>query len=200
MGNRANKSETLAVLIATWPNLLSLARLLSLPLIIWLIDADYFMYAFIAFLIAGLTDMFDGLLARLSKTASHLGEYLDPIADKVLLVGLFITLGFKGYLAPWLVILITFRDLLIVGGLLLLFVTNKLHKIKPVLISKINTVLQIALVSWILYRLAFVTDNVYINDSLITLVTVTTIVSGISYVMIFLKSISQSKEDNATKL
>ena len=194
MANSPNKSETLAVLIATWPNLLSLVRLLSLPLIIWLFSEKLFMYAFVAFIIAGFTDLFDGFLARVLKTSSQLGKYLDPIADKVLLVGLFLTMGIKGYIFPWLVILITFRDLLIVGGLLLLFVTNKQYDIKPVMISKINTLLQIALVSWVLYKLAFDTDSAYISESLITLVTITTIISGISYVIIFLKHISQHGE------
>ena len=194
MADSPHKSETLAVLIATWPNLLSLVRLLSLPLIIWLFSEKLFMYAFAAFIIAGLTDLFDGFLARVLKTSSQLGKYLDPIADKVLLVGLFVTMGIKGYVFPWLVILITFRDLLIVGGLLLLFVTNKKYNIKPVFISKINTLLQITLASWVLYKLAFETENLYVSETLITLVTITTIVSGISYVIIFLKHISQSEE------
>src|SRR3989338_2211483 len=103
------------------PNLISLARLFSVPVIISLILSHQLNLSFLFFCLAGLSDALDGLVARLFKARTTLGAYLDPIADKALLIGVFAALGQTGLVDMWVVILIIFRDVLIVGGILLLF-------------------------------------------------------------------------------
>ncbi|HTC19032.1 MAG TPA: CDP-alcohol phosphatidyltransferase family protein, partial [Stellaceae bacterium] len=101
------------------PNIISLARLLSAPLGVWFILNHDLTGAFWLFVAAGLSDAVDGFIAKHFNQSSELGELLDPIADKALIVSLFVTLGLAGDLPTWLVILVVFRDLLIIGGFLL---------------------------------------------------------------------------------
>ncbi|MBV9967789.1 MAG: CDP-alcohol phosphatidyltransferase family protein, partial [Alphaproteobacteria bacterium] len=101
------------------PNLITLARLLCVPLAIWLIVEARYGVAFWVFVVAGLSDALDGYIAKRWDQRTPLGAILDPIADKALLAGVYITLGLAGELPQWLVILVVLRDLLIVGGYLL---------------------------------------------------------------------------------
>lgn len=190
MADHKNPS-VVKVLILTWPNLISLLRIFSVPVIIWLILSQEMVWALGVTVIAGLTDALDGLIARLLKTPSQVGAYLDPIADKVLLVSLYLTLGFKNYIYDWLVILIVFRDLLILtGALFLLLMKNNTLSIRPLGISKLNTFLQITGIVWILSELAFGVFIPFITPILIVLIAMTTILSGISYVILWLRYIS----------
>ena len=137
------------------PNLISLARLLAVPLIVWLLLTDAWIGAFAAFVAAGLSDAVDGYLAKRLDLRSFVGAYLDPIADKALLVSIFLTLGVKDVLPLWLVILVVSRDILIVGGALLLFLLNHATRIQPSYISKLNTGLQITLAALVIGAFAF---------------------------------------------
>lgn len=170
------------------PNIISLARLLSTPILILLIIQQEFVLAVTLFAAAAVSDALDGLLARLFKSRTMLGAYLDPIADKALLIGVYWTLGYKGYIDLWVVIIVIFRDILIIGGILLLFLFKKNIHMAPLLISKINTTAQLIFVGYVLFALAF---NFY--DNLIVyfgyFVAITTILSGGSYVRIWLKQI-----------
>ena len=105
----------------TLPNIISLARLLSAPFNVWLILIDQWHLALVVFCLAGLSDAVDGLLAKQFGMQSRLGRYLDPIADKVLLISIFFALGAQQLLPLWLVILVVSRDILIAGGLGLLY-------------------------------------------------------------------------------
>ena len=100
----------------TIPNFITIARLLGVPLIIWLMIADRFVEATLLFVLAGLSDAADGFYAKRFNATSALGSYLDPVADKALLVSVFVTLGFKGILPAWLIVLVVSRDLFIIGG------------------------------------------------------------------------------------
>lgn len=166
----------------TIPNFISLGRLLIVPLIIWLILAHHMKAAFLVFIAAGISDILDGLLARAFREQSIIGSYLDPIADKVLLMGVFVTLGTQSFLPLWFIILILFRDLLILGGVLLLILFEKDLRLKPSLISKINTLLQIILVSYVLTVEAFAINFPWIYTFLIIITTLTTTLSGAGYV------------------
>ena len=104
------------------PNVISLGRLLSVPLTVWVILQGYFVVAFGIFVAAGVSDAVDGFLAKRFGMETELGRYLDPLADKALLVAVFITLGQMGYLPVWLVILVVSRDVLIIGGVLLTYI------------------------------------------------------------------------------
>src|SRR4029079_16626289 len=97
----------------------------------------------------------DGFLAKQLRAKSELGAYLDPLADKALLVSVFVTLGYAGVVASWLVILIVFRDLLIVGGGLVYATMTRTLRMQPLFISKLNTALQIVLAAVLLARSAY---------------------------------------------
>lgn len=164
------------------PNIISLGRLLSAPVVIYLILNDFMTAAFWLFIAAGISDGVDGYLAKTLGQSSALGAYLDPIADKVLLVGVYLTLGQDGHLPTWLVIMVVFRDLIIVGGIILLHISNSGIRMRPLLISKVNTAAQIALIALVLVELGLKIDLGGFLDVLIYVVGATTIASGASYI------------------
>ena len=134
----------------TLPNFITIARLIGVPLIVWLMIADRYVEATVLFILAGLSDAADGFIAKRFNAASELGAYLDPVADKAMLVSVFATLGFKGVLPAWLIVLVVSRDLFIIGGMLLAYVLASPMPVKPLWISKVNTVAQIVLVAFTL--------------------------------------------------
>jgi cardiolipin synthase len=134
----------------TLPNFITIARLIGVPLIVWLMIADRFVEATAIFILAGISDAADGFIAKRFHAASELGAYLDPVADKALLVSVFVTLGFKGILPAWLIVLVVSRDLFIIGGLLLAYVLASPMAVKPLWVSKVNTVAQIVLIAFVL--------------------------------------------------
>jgi len=164
-------------------NLVTLARLFSVPLAIWLILNNHMTAAFWLFVAAGVSDMVDGTIAKLLNQRSELGALLDPIADKVLLVSMCVTLGLAGWLPSWLVILVVFRDVLIVGGYLLSMAVSQPVRSRPLAISKLNTGLQIVLVAVVLARLGLGIDDLHLADVLIYAVGLTTVLSGAGYVV-----------------
>ncbi len=127
------------------PNLITISRILSVPLIVWLIISAQFALAFLVLLAAGISDAADGFIAKRFDQATTLGAYLDPLADKVMLVSVYVALGVLEIFEPWLVILVVSRDILIVGGLLLAWFLDRGMDIRPVFVSKANTAGQIIL-------------------------------------------------------
>ncbi len=125
------------------PNLLTMARLFALPFIVILILDHNWKVGFWVTMVAGITDAFDGLLARWLHQHTRLGEYLDPIADKLLLSTLFITLTSVGLIHRYVTVLVFSRDLGILLISALLFVTNTLKDFRPSLLGKANTCFQI---------------------------------------------------------
>jgi cardiolipin synthase len=169
------------------PNIISLSRLLSVPLIVSLILSNQLFLAFILFALAGLSDALDGFLARIFKCRTTLGAYLDPIADKALLVGVYASLGHIGLIELWVVVLVVFRDVLIIGGILLLFVFKAPLKMEPVMISKINTVVQLTYALFILSEVDVFLGISSINQYFGYLVALTTVLSGVTYVTLGFK-------------
>lgn len=164
------------------PNLLSLARLIVAPITIWLILDGRLVSAFWMFSAAALTDAIDGILARWLQARTALGSYLDPIADKMLLVGTYVALVWIGKLPAWLVVLVVARDIgLILGVLALHCVGRAAQSINPSLISKLNTVLQIALVVLVMAMAGIDVDARNVIGTLVWVVAATTILSGIGY-------------------
>ena len=174
------------------PNLISLARLMAVPVMIYLILNGFYFGAFWLFVAAGVSDAVDGYIAKRLGQATILGSYLDPLADKALLVGVYISLGQENFLPSWLVILVVFRDLIIIGGVVLLHISTNSVKMKPLLVSKINTAAQIILVSIVLANLAFPqlswSEFVLI---LVYIVTATTLASGGAYIIRWARNIEQ---------
>jgi cardiolipin synthase len=127
------------------PNIITIARMLAVPLIVWLIISGQMVPAFVVFIAAGLSDAVDGFIAKRYNASTSLGAYLDPLADKLLLVSIYISLGYLDILPTWLVILVTSRDFMIVGGLLLAWFLERPMEIQPLFVSKANTAGQIVL-------------------------------------------------------
>lgn len=132
------------------PNIITLARIILVPMIIWLILSGLTHTAFVLFVIAGVSDALDGFLAKHFHMETKLGAYLDPLADKLLIVCMFVTLGLQGQLPAWLVIAVVFRDVLIVVAVMLSSVLGHPVEIKPLAVSKANTTAQILLAGLVL--------------------------------------------------
>ena len=165
------------------PNLITLARLLAVPVTVYLILLGELVPAFWIFVAAGISDAVDGLLAKRLNLVSEIGAYLDPLADKALLMGVFVTLGYVGQVPIWLVILIVFRDVLIIGGAILFqTLTHSLH-VEPLFISKVNTAAQITLAAAVLARPALGVALDEVPEILTLIVAMTTFLSGAAYVI-----------------
>ena len=165
------------------PNLITLARLLASPLAVYLILNEAWVASFWIFVAAGLSDALDGFLAKRFDARTLVGGYLDPLADKALLVGVFVVLGYLHHLPNWLVILVVFRDLLIVGGAILMHTLTGSLKMRPLMISKINTVVQFVLPAYVLAQLGLGANRETIVVVLIYTVAATTVLSGTAYLV-----------------
>ena len=139
----------------TVANIITILRVVLVPIIIWAMLSGAMLPAFILFLVAGLSDAVDGAVARYFDQQSELGTILDPVADKTLLVSVFIVLSILGFLPLWLVILVVSRDVIIISGILIAFLMGRPVDINPLWISKANTLAQIMLASLVLGLLAF---------------------------------------------
>ena len=135
------------------PNSLTLVRIVLVPVVVWLIIDHEMTAAFLLFLLAGFSDAADGYIAKRYGWRSELGAYLDPIADKALLVSIYVTLGLAGHLPVWLVIAVVSRDSLIVGAVVLSWMLSRPLTMHPLLISKVNTFAQIVLAGLVLAEL-----------------------------------------------
>jgi cardiolipin synthase len=140
------------------PNLITLARILSVPIMVWAIAASEMRLAFVLFVAAGISDAVDGFLAKRFGMATKLGAYLDPLADKTLLVSIYATLGISGAIPRWLVILVVSRDVMIVGAVMLSWLVGRPVVVKPLLVSKLNTAAQIVFLGLVLGSLGFDVD------------------------------------------
>jgi len=136
------------------PNLLTILRILLVPLAVWLIISDEFAAAFAVFVIAGVTDAVDGFIAKRFNAVTELGAYLDPVADKLLLVSMYVALGVQDFLPDWLVILVVSRDVMIIGAVILSWLVDNPVRIRPLILSKANTVAQITFAALVLGLLA----------------------------------------------
>jgi len=165
------------------PNVLSFGRLLCVPVAIWLMLDGRWLAAFWIFIAAGVSDAIDGFIAKRFNARTEFGAYLDPLADKTLLVGTYLTLGWLGHIPAWLVILVVFRDFLIIGGALVVQVLTQSFRARPMMISKVNTALQIALVTLVLARLGYGFPDFGTTKVLVFATALTTILSGGAYVV-----------------
>lgn len=133
----------------TWsqlPNLISVGRILLVGPVAWSLTEQRFGLTLVLFTLAGLSDALDGFLAKRYGWTSRLGSLLDPLADKLLLVTVFVLLAWLGLLPPWLVVLALLREALILGGACTYRVLVGPFAGEPTPASKVNTFLQITLV------------------------------------------------------
>ncbi len=170
--------------LRTAPNILTLLRLIFIPFIIIAVQQREYAWALGIFIFAGITDGLDGLLARLMKQKTTLGQYLDPIADKLLLSTMFLVLSVT-HLIRWPITVLVFsRDILIVIVCTLLYVTGTMKVFRPSLLGKANTLAQIVTVPFALMRQ--VSDAYWIRAGKqvgIYATVALTILSGIHYVI-----------------
>jgi len=163
------------------PNLITLGRILLVPVVVWAISNGAMMIAFVLFLIAGLSDAVDGYIAKRFNMSSELGSYLDPLADKALIVSIYVTLGIAGTIPRWLVILVVSRDIMIIGAVMLSWLIGSPVKVKPLLVSKLNTVAQIVFACVLLGSLGFQIGADKLLMALMALVAITTLLSISAY-------------------
>ncbi len=137
------------------PNSITIARLVLTPAIIAMMSEARWQAAFLIFLVAGASDALDGWLAKTFNLQSELGAVLDPIADKALLISMYVTLAIKGQAPAWLAILIVSRDALIVGGVSVAWFLSRPIKVRPHIVSKLTTAAQLLLAALILWGAAY---------------------------------------------
>jgi cardiolipin synthase len=165
------------------PNLITLGRILLVPIVVWAIATPGAMWiAFVLFIVAGVSDAVDGFIAKHFHMTSELGAYLDPLADKALIVSIYLTLGINNEIPSWLVILVVSRDILIVGGIILSWVMGNPLKIRPLLVSKLNTAAQLVYASVVLGSLGFDIEAATLDLVLMGLVAALTLLSVAAYV------------------
>jgi len=164
------------------PNLITIARILSVPVMVWAIASGEMLIAFGLFVLAGLSDAVDGYLAKRFGMRSELGAYLDPLADKALIVSIYVALGISAAVPRSLVILVVSRDIMIVGAVILSWLVGKPIAVRPLLVSKLNTAAQIGFAALVLASLGIGFDAGWAVPAAMSLVAALTLLSIAAYV------------------
>jgi len=159
------------------PNLISLGRIILVPVVVWTIILGDMRASFFLFLAAGISDAVDGFLAKRLRMASELGAYLDPLADKALIVSIYVALGVAGALPISLVILVVSRDIMIISGFMLSWLVGKPMSVRPLPVSKANTVAQIFLATLVLAEHGFDFNAAILSAVAIGVVAILTLLS-----------------------
>lgn len=168
--------------IFTIPNVFTFARIVIIPFFATSLLYKKYNYALILFVIAAITDLLDGFLARLTNQKTKLGAFLDPLADKFLLLTSFILFAVYGWLPNWITIIVICRDFIVVVGWYMLVVLINERKVEPSIFGKIANALQAILIAYILLSINFEIGTPVIKDSLLLLAAFFTVFSGIQYV------------------
>lgn len=174
----------------TIPNLITILRLILVPAVVLAMLQARWDWAFAGFLVAGISDGVDGFIARRFNQQSTLGAYLDPVADKLLLVSVFVVMSFIGQLPLWLVVIMVSRDALIGCAVVLSAVMTHPVEMKPLFVSKANTAIQIVLAALVLGELALDVHLDPLRSALILLSGVLTVASAAAYLVTWLRHMS----------
>ena len=177
----------------TLPNLITSLRIILAPIFVIYCIREDFLAALFVFVIAGLSDGADGLIARWFNQKSTLGAYLDPLADKILLVTAFVVLSVRHFIPPWLTVMAISRDILILLGVLILFLNRMDITIRPTLLSKVTTCLQLGTVFMVLskdYFPLFFHLKIYV----FWLTGIFTITSGLHYMHYWFRVMGEAAE------
>lgn len=178
----------------TLPNLITSLRIILAPIFVIYCIREDFLAALFVFVIAGLSDGADGLIARWFNQKSTLGAYLDPLADKILLVTAFVVLSVRHFIPPWLTVMAISRDILILLGVLILFLNRMDITIRPTLLSKVTTCLQLGTVFMVLskdYFPLFFHLKIYV----FWLTGIFTITSGLHYMHYWFRVMGEEAEE-----
>ena len=172
------------------PNIITLGRIILVPIVVWAIASNQMEIAFAVFVVAGVSDAVDGFLAKRFNMTSELGALLDPLADKALLVSIYIALGIWGAIPRWIVILVVSRDIMIVSAVIVSWLFDKPVQMKPLMVSKLNTAAQVAFAALVLGSLGFGFQLSPYDFILMALVTVFTLVSVSLYLVEWIRHMS----------
>ncbi len=164
------------------PNLLTILRILLIPILVNFLVYGYYAYGLLVFLLAGLTDSLDGIIARTSNQRTILGAYLDPMADKLLLNSCFVTLAALHLIPGWITIIVVSRDLILIVGTLILHLTQTRFDIAPTWLGKSTTVIQLIYIVMVLTWISFNKDMSVLAPVLYLTAIVTTL-SGLHYIL-----------------
>jgi cardiolipin synthase (CMP-forming) len=173
------------------PNLVTLARMLMTPLAVLMIISQRFLPAFLIFILAGVSDAIDGFVAKNFDLRTELGAYLDPLADKALLISIYVSLAIYAGLPAWIAVTVVSRDVMILFAVLVSWLLDKPVEIRPVWVSKVNTVAQIALAGFALGARAYGLDPQPMQTALEWSVAATTLASGGVYIAQWLDHMSR---------
>lgn len=177
----------------TIANLITILRFLLVPVVVLALLQSRMDWALAGFLIAGISDGVDGFIARQFDQRSELGAYLDPVADKLLLVSVFVMLAWLEVLPLWFVVLVASRDVLIVAAVLVSSLMHQPVKMRPILVSKANTAFQIALALLVLGELAFALSFGGTRAVLLYLTAGLTVLSATAYLIDWLRHMSDEE-------
>jgi cardiolipin synthase (CMP-forming) len=191
MKERAKPEMEPKQVFAGLPNLITLARLLLAPLSVVMIVSQRFVSAFVIFAVAGVSDALDGYIAKRFDLRTELGAYLDPLADKALLVSIYVTLALVHELPATLAIIVVFRDVMILVAVLISWLLDNPVAIRPVWVSKFNTAAQISLAALVLGGKAIGLDPLPGEDFVIWIVAASTVASGAVYIAQWLGHMSR---------
>lgn len=169
------------------PNLITIARILLVPVVVWAIASREMQIAFLLFLIAGVSDAIDGFLAKRFGMSSELGAYLDPLADKAMLMSIYVSLSIAGLLPLWVVIAVVSRDVMILGAIVVSWLVEQPLEIHPLLVSKLNTGAQFILAALVLASNAFGFDPGYTYPAALAVVGVLTGLSAAAYLVAWMR-------------
>lgn len=164
------------------PNLITSLRIVLVVPILWLLLEERYGPVLLLFVVAGVSDALDGFLAKYFGWTSRLGGILDPLADKLLLMGTILALGWLGQLPVWLVALVVLRDVVIVSGAISYHLLIERFEATPLPISKLNTLLQLMLVLAVMVNCGVTVLPAGLLQGLIALTALTTVWSGFAYV------------------
>jgi cardiolipin synthase (CMP-forming) len=165
----------------TIPNLITIMRLVLVPVVVVMIGQERWDLAFAIFLVAGVSDAVDGFIARRFDLRSEFGAYIDPLADKALLVSIYVSLAVAGVLPGWIAILVVSRDIMIFAAILVSRLMDRPMEIRPLLVSKLNTAAQIAFAALVLGMLTVGSGHGAVIWWSMSGVAFLTVVSGLAY-------------------
>jgi cardiolipin synthase (CMP-forming) len=178
------------------PNLITLGRILLVPVVVWAIITGRMDLAFVLFLVAAVSDAVDGFLAKRFGMKTELGAYLDPLADKVLIVSIYVSLGIAAAIPAWIVILVVSRDIMIVGAILLSWLVDRPVEIKPHNVSRFNTGVQIFYACLVLASQGFKFNAEPLLTLVMLLVALLTLVSVGLYLAEWVRHMNSAERGN----
>lgn len=177
------------------PNIITIIRILLTPLFVILLLRDLFTMALVVFAVAGISDGLDGFIARCFNQRTSLGAWLDPMADKLLLVSSFVALAILSVIPPWVAVVVIARDVIITLGIAVLTLTEKEYEVRPSIVSKCTTTAQIITVMLSLFDPAR-TILTGLHLPILWVTAILTILSGLHYIFIGMRILQEPNNTN----